>query len=802
MGRVVTGRGDVFNYKRGEMTRGMETVKPYDYGKLMTNIHRGAIITEKVMETPLLSSGSPLITAPKAAYGAVKEGAKWAGTQLGLRDEDPLSEAVQMKAIAEGKVQPKSSTASVPPAPPAPPAPPVSPVLRAPIERGLPEGTVLEGTVSSGTQANLPMLQRQVASLYAEIRTITKQKASPEAQEPKIQATYDEELQKLYRNLSYAESQLEQPLAPSVIAPTADQRMAAKGVGVPSILRAPELADPASISTAGPQAPSPLANQPDLAGIGPESKALYGGLDQRRDVGLKLKQEAHRQLKKTANRGTTEDRAQAMGLKGKALLQNRPYNTRLREVASELGMDVQALVDTMWAEAEMDPTRVNTRSGATGSIQFTRTTAAQMGTTPEAIGAMNPIDQLDVVRDYFINQKEMFPALDYSNKDHVDIAVFGPAHAGKPLDTVMYAQGGSNPKQYSQNKEIDQFGNDDGKITVQERLTWMQDQAKQKGGPVPTLESPRDLPPEPTRQDVTAQDMVQQREQVNAGSLVVPGVKPSQMSLGNMLVMARNVKSDADKNWVRQLALDDDADIPWTSLGDLFTGKYKQRAAKAIEDAFPKLPDVLYASKVDLNIANAEKARRLPPVKVASSGKGKGSSKAPQRWKHAFDRLNTGIAIREKRRSTIQEFIESLGTGEGKVNSKQFTSPTKGNMESDDDFNNRQTAWNDAMGVIRKYDGNRKAALKDLRKKLHNVSWQIKRFEKVLNEGTALSTTQEYFYGPPPAWINRYQRSMGQETGPRRRTFIQPNRKPKVDPPVKSSSNTGGKPLFLGRRRQ
>tara|TARA_R110000765_G_scaffold180987_2_gene286950 strand:+ start:1845 stop:4250 length:2406 start_codon:yes stop_codon:yes gene_type:complete len=800
MGRVVTGRGDVFNYKRGEMTRGMETVKPYDYGKLMTNIHRGAIITEKVMETPLLSSGSPLITAPKAAYGAAKEGAKWAGTQLGLRDEDPLSEAVQMKAIAEGKVQPRPPAAL--PAAALPAADPVAaPPAAKPVASGRPGRSLEE--ITKEFQSIKPLSSYSMGD-WAAISDIEKNAINDRILS--LQREYEETKQALppqepsqYQRYLDRHSQV-----PSVISPQApgiDQRLAERGQPPMAVPR------PEQVSTAQPPVPSPLATKPDLAGIGPESKALYGGLDQRRDVGLKLKQEAHRQLKKTADRGTTEQRAQAMGLKGMDLLKNRPFNTAFREVATELGMEPQALANSMWAESEMDPTNVNTRSGATGMIQFTGPTARELGTTPEAIGALNPIDQLEVVKEYFLLRKKQFPALDYSNPNDVDIAIFAPARAGDSLDTAMYTQGGSNPKQYSQNIEIDQFGpqgrpgRSDGKITVQERLTWMQDQAKQKGGPVPTLESPRDLPPEPTRQDVTAQDMVQQREQVNAGSLVVPGVKPSQMSLGNMLVMARNVKSDADKNWVRQLALDDDADIPWTSLGDLFTGKYKQRAAKAIEDAFPKLPDVLYASKVDLNIARADKARRLPPVKVASSGKGKGSSKAPQRWKHAFDRLNTGIAIREKRRSTIQEFIESLGTGEGKVNSKQFTSPTKGNMESDDDFNNRQTAWNDAMGVIKKYDGNRKAALKDLRKKLHNVSWQIKRFEKVLNEGTALSTTQKYFYGPPPAWINRYQRSMGQETGPRRRTFIPPNRKPKVDPPVKPSPNTGGKPLFLGRRR-
>ena len=200
MGRVITGRGDVFNYKRGEMTRGMEAVKPYDYGKLMTNIHRGAIITEKAMKSPLGAAGSPLITAPKAAYGALKAGGKWAGEQLGLRDADPISEAARVKALAEGKVQPRPPGApQVVDKPPA--APPVpeqqggvevrQPPLSAPSVIARPTPTVEEriSGLKAAPASPPPILRPDGAKSQVDGQLIQMQWTEQSSSSPRCQST-------------------------------------------------------------------------------------------------------------------------------------------------------------------------------------------------------------------------------------------------------------------------------------------------------------------------------------------------------------------------------------------------------------------------------------------------------------------------------------------------------------------------------------------------------------------------------------------------------------------------------------
>jgi hypothetical protein len=806
MGRVITGRGDVFNYKRGDLSRGKVEFKPYDYGKLMTNIHRGAIITEKAMKSPLGAGGSPLITAPKAAYGALKAGGKWAAEKLDLRAPDPISEAARVKALAEGKVQPKPPGAPqvVDKAPAAAPVPGPQggvqvkqPPLSAPSVIARPTPTVEERIAGlkaapaspppilrpdgAKSQVDGQLIQMQwteqsshplVVNLRNAQNTFNKledlQKSTPADTEQNIARKNDLNAKLVDAQSAYQQAAEAARIAgldvgrflgtsgPSVHAPAAP----------PAAPAAPPAARPAPPATVAEAfAPKPAA-QPaaapaglpagGLAAIGPETAALAGGLDKQRDTAFALQQEAYRQLGGARDRGTAQERAQAAGLKGMALLQNRPFNAAFRQMADELGMDAQALANSMWAESEVDPKNVNPRSGATGLIQFTRPTAAELKTTPEAIGALNPIDQLNVVKDYFLLRKEQFPALDYSNPDHIDLAIFAPAKAGKSLDTTLYSATGSHPDRYTQNIEIDQFGpegrpgRNDGKITVQERLTWMQDAAKKKGGPIPTLAPPRDMPPAPTRQHVTAQDLVGQRKQVDSGALVVPGVKPSTLSLGNMMIMARNSKDDAQKNWVRQLAQDDDAEIPWTSLGDLFTGAYKQRAAKAIEAAFPKVPDELKRAKTDYYKAAATKALRVPAAKK-DSRRGR-ISKLPDRWRRPMTQLENGINRRTKRRAALQKYLDGIITGEGKVHSREFGPPKQDQMESKTAFNARVEAWNTAKKIADDWRGKRPDIVKAIRKKISDLGYEISEYERVIQDGAAYSSEERFTYGPPKVW--------------------------------------------------
>lgn len=97
-----------------------------------------------------------------------------------------------------------------------------------------------------------------------------------------------------------------------------------------------------------------------------------------------------------------------------------------------------------------DPAIRNPKGSATGLIQFTRQTARSLGTTVEALAAMSQVEQLVYVERFFAphakrNLNRMRPVDTY-------LAVFAPAHIGKPLSSVVYA---SPSKEYTANAGLD-----------------------------------------------------------------------------------------------------------------------------------------------------------------------------------------------------------------------------------------------------------------------------------------------------------------------------------------------------------
>ena len=498
------------------------------------------------------------------------------------------------------------------------------------------------------------------------------------------------------------------------------------------------------------------------AGIGPETQALFGAEDKRRQVALALQQGAYQDMMDTQMRGTSVDKAQAQNLKGMDLLRNRAFNAELRAVAQRLGMDVQALADVMFAESSMDATAQpidklgNPISTASGLIQIIDQQARAIDTSSEALRQMNPVDQLKYVEDYFMRQKGMFPKLDYTNADHVDLAVFGPAHAGKPTDTVMYAAG---TEAYDKNRGVDAPGSTDGGITVQERLDWAARQAKAKGGPVPTLTPVGDLPSKPELAPLGAQQLVEQRKLVDAGTLVVPGVRPSNPNLNNLMLAARNVKSDADRNWIRTVALEDSTQIPWTSLGDLFTGSYKQRALKQIEAAFPKQSKVTPAQQagIDLKKSQARYYDRMPAKKAPRLSR----TNVPDLWKRPFKVIEGNIASRSKRRAALEKSLDLLMRSGGDVNSKEFSKPRKDQMESQDEFDERKIAWTEARAVAGKYRNDLPRMQEAINEQLDNIEFEIAEYENALEEGAALQSKPKHYAVPPGSWTNKWRRISG-----------------------------------------
>ena len=160
-------------------------------------------------------------------------------------------------------------------------------------------------------------------------------------------------------------------------------------------------------------------------------------------------------------KGDTRNRA-LLSPAGVAHLKDPDFNRKLQKVADSLGVDKAHLIAIMKAESGMDPAAVNPQSRATGLIQFMPKTAQSLGTSVEELRNMSAVDQLDYVYRYF-KMVGVRPGMDAGD---LYMAVFMPAHVGKPDDTVLGQQGadGFSGKVYAQNASLDK--DRDGAITI------------------------------------------------------------------------------------------------------------------------------------------------------------------------------------------------------------------------------------------------------------------------------------------------------------------------------------------------
>lgn len=141
------------------------------------------------------------------------------------------------------------------------------------------------------------------------------------------------------------------------------------------------------------------------------------------------------------------------------------FQAKVRQIASALGVDPNALMTVMFKESRINPAAVNPISGATGLIQFMPATAQGLGTTTGALKNLSAVDQLDWVYKYLRPYTgKMKAAID------VYFAVFFPAAIGKPLESVLQTSSLSAALIATQNAGMDT--NKDKKITVGEVQDW------------------------------------------------------------------------------------------------------------------------------------------------------------------------------------------------------------------------------------------------------------------------------------------------------------------------------------------
>ena len=111
------------------------------------------------------------------------------------------------------------------------------------------------------------------------------------------------------------------------------------------------------------------------------------------------------------------------------------FNKKVKHIAYLLNTEADWLMLVMWFESRLNPAAVNSKSGATGLIQFLPSTAKGLGTTTEDLKQMSGSEQLEYVYKYLKRYKGKLNTL-----SDVYLTVFYPYAVGKPSDYVLGSQ--------------------------------------------------------------------------------------------------------------------------------------------------------------------------------------------------------------------------------------------------------------------------------------------------------------------------------------------------------------------------
>jgi hypothetical protein len=134
---------------------------------------------------------------------------------------------------------------------------------------------------------------------------------------------------------------------------------------------------------------------------------------------------------------------------------------KVKEIAARVHVEPLDLLAVMSFESGFNPKAVNQDSGATGLIQFLKSTATGLGTTTAKLKEMTAVEQLVFVEKFFAGSKARLK--DHHTLEDTYMAVLFPAAIGKGPDHVLFKK---PSKRFTQNSVLD--GNKDGTVTVRE----------------------------------------------------------------------------------------------------------------------------------------------------------------------------------------------------------------------------------------------------------------------------------------------------------------------------------------------
>lgn len=189
-------------------------------------------------------------------------------------------------------------------------------------------------------------------------------------------------------------------------------------------------------------------------------KEIFDAIRERRGRGLSQEDvdTINRILYPEGKPGVVGERPLAWGAKV-----SPEFRVKVRAISLRLGCAPDDLMTCMAWESgrSFSPSKKNMAgSGATGLIQFMPATAAALGTSTAALGAMTAVQQLDYVEKYFQPYKGKLNTL-----ADLYMAILWPLGVGKPMEYVLWNKA-TRPTTFRQNAGLD--SNFDGSITKAE----------------------------------------------------------------------------------------------------------------------------------------------------------------------------------------------------------------------------------------------------------------------------------------------------------------------------------------------
>ena len=140
---------------------------------------------------------------------------------------------------------------------------------------------------------------------------------------------------------------------------------------------------------------------------------------------------------------------------------DQAFLNRVKQIAQRINCDYRDLLGVMNSESGLKSNVQNKNGGASGLIQFMPATARALGTTTNALRDMTPIQQLDYVEKFYLNNIRTY-GMQGKRLTAGDLytLTFMPAK----VKGEVLCQAGS--KEYAANKGLD--ANKDGRITKTE----------------------------------------------------------------------------------------------------------------------------------------------------------------------------------------------------------------------------------------------------------------------------------------------------------------------------------------------